>query len=81
MATVDELRTQALELSVVERARLARDLILSLEEKEPTTDWSDAWSSEIEQRSADYQAGRTVARDWEDVVDRIRTALPPRGTT
>ena len=74
MASVDELRRQALNLSAEHRAELAHDLLLSLE---PVCDddTNEEWAREIERRSEAYQRGEATALDWRESVEQIREAL------
>lgn len=50
---------QALELSALERAVVAEQLLLSLDRPDPKID--AVWASEAESRLAAYQNGRTEA--------------------
>lgn len=71
------LREEALLLPVEERARLARDLIDSLDG--PSDDGAQrAWLVEIERRLQEVQAGAVKLLDWEEVRDRIEARLRSR---
>jgi len=52
----DELYAQVLRLSREERARLAEELLFSLEESEEQV--AAAWASELERRSCDIAEGK-----------------------
>jgi len=81
MSTVDDVRNQALELSREERAKLARDLLVSLETGDFDADADSAWATEIEARSAAYGRGELAARDWRESLERVRQALSQRRTS
>lgn len=70
MDTVDNIRSQALSLTAKQRAALAHDLLMSLEEDEPDADAASAWAEEIEARSAAYAAGEIEAFDWRESLAR-----------
>ena len=71
-----EIRELALQLPLQERARLAHDLLISLEEAtEPPKDVEAAWLEEIEARAEAYEAGTAKAEDWEVSLDRVRKRL------
>jgi putative addiction module component (TIGR02574 family) len=63
--STDELIAKALELSKQERARLAEELLLSLEE--PEEEVAAAWAEELERRSLDISEGRVKTVPWEKV--------------
>ena len=76
MSTADDLFTQALTLSVPERAALAHQLLHSLEPEDP--DAEDAWADEIQARSDALHRGEFTARDWREALADIRKQLPRR---
>jgi putative addiction module component (TIGR02574 family) len=78
MSTVDDIRNQALELSPEDRARLARDLLLSLEPETRQEESESAWAGEIEARSAAVARGEFTASDWRESLERIRETLSKR---
>jgi|GEM_PF-934414 len=84
MSTLDELRSQALELPPAHRAGLARDLLMSLEPGEASTD-SDTidvdWADEIRDRAEAVASGNFSATDWRDSVERLRNELAQRRAT
>jgi putative addiction module component (TIGR02574 family) len=65
-------------LSASERAALARDLILSLEEAGLEQDAAAAWADEIEARSEAVHRGQFVARPWEESLERGRRIVAER---
>jgi hypothetical protein len=78
MGTVDNLRDQALKLDEPERATLARDLLVSLEDIEPDADAQSAWTTEIQSRSDAVACGEFSASDWKESVQRVREHLAKR---
>jgi putative addiction module component (TIGR02574 family) len=76
MATVDELLAGALRLPTEERARLARELLLSLED-EPTTpgDTDSDWGQELERRAQDVLNGRVRLETLEEVQRAVAERL------
>ncbi len=72
MATVDDILSQALELSTEERTRLAHELLLSVEDG--TTEDPDAereWDLEIARRARAVLDGTTKTVPWSDVKARL----------
>lgn len=63
--------TKALELPKDERAELAHELILSLDE-EKESDVQHAWDMEIERRISAIKAGKASGRPAEQVLAEIR---------
>jgi hypothetical protein len=78
MSTVDDVRDQALQLDQPERATLARDLLVSLEEGGPHEDAQSAWATEIQARSDAVARGEFSASDWRESVQRVREHLAKR---
>ena len=64
-----ELLSEALELPLDERAKIAAELLESLEEAE--TDVEEAWAHEIERRVAAARAGELASTNWRKVLDRV----------
>jgi putative addiction module component (TIGR02574 family) len=60
-----------MQLSVEDRALLARDLLESLEPVEPAESVEAAWTSEIEDRAEAYEAGYVTADDWSVSLERV----------
>ena len=75
MSLQPELKSRVLDLPPDQRAELARELILSLEDQQPDTDASAAWETEIERRLAAVDRGEVALLDWRESVARIRTGL------
>jgi putative addiction module component (TIGR02574 family) len=64
-----ELLSEALELPLDERAKMAAELLESLEDVE--ADVEEAWAREIERRVAAARAGELASTDWRTVLDRV----------
>ncbi|MFN0018765.1 MAG: addiction module protein [Pirellulaceae bacterium] len=75
MNTLEDIRTQALGLTGNQRASLAHDLLVSLEDEAPDADAASAWGEEIESRSAAFAAGSIKAFDWRESLARSRAAF------
>ena len=72
----DDLLAKVLRLPRDERARLAGEVLSSLEERED--DVAMAWAAELERRSRDVAEGRVVAIDWETARAEIVNELERR---
>lgn len=64
-----ELLTKVLELPVADRAKIAAELLESLEDAEEQVE--AAWADEIQQRVAAARAGELESTDWRTVLDRV----------
>lgn len=72
MATVDDLLSQALELSTEERTRLAHELLLSVEEGTAADpDAEREWDLEIARRARGVLDGTTKTVPWSEVKARL----------
>ncbi len=78
MATGDDLRSQLFALPAPERADLAKQLLLSLENENFDEGVQQAWAEEAERRSVAYEKGETESRDWQESVNEIRETLKQR---
>lgn len=74
-AELEALRNAALALSESERAKLARDLVASLDGPQEG-DVAEAWDIEICRRINEIEAGRASLLDVDDVLTRIRARIP-----
>ena len=76
-SATDSLLEAALRLPEKERARVAKELIASLDEQ-----WEEgveeAWTVEVERRRLAVAQGRERLVPWEQVKDEVRTALKIR---
>lgn len=73
----DELRSEVLALSDVERAELAAELLASLEtpiDDDPSVVRS-LWGAEIERRARRVLAGNVESQDWKLVRQRLADNL------
>ena len=70
-----DVRKQASELSVKDRAALAKLLLDSLDKEEPDPDADAAWAVEIQRRLAQVEAGTVESIPWEVVRQQVRDRL------
>jgi len=70
----EALRDAALALSEAERAKLARDLIASLDGP-ADDDVAEAWDIELCRRINEVEAGKAQLLDVEDVLARVRARI------
>ncbi|MBW3539838.1 MAG: addiction module protein [Planctomycetes bacterium] len=73
--SADEVLTKALSLPVDERAEVARELLLSLEDERDDGDVEEAWASEFRRRLHAIRTGQVHLRAWDDVRDEIARDL------
>jgi putative addiction module component (TIGR02574 family) len=73
-AELETLRNAALALSESERAKLARDLVASLDGPQED-DVATAWDIEICRRINEIEAGRATLLDVDDVLTRVRARI------
>jgi putative addiction module component (TIGR02574 family) len=79
--TTSQVRELALGLPLQERARLARELIDSLEPDTPDPGVEEAWIEEIDARAEALERGEAKAYDGQASLDQIRQELRQgRGT-
>ena len=71
---LSELKQKAAQLTEVERAELALELIESLDDK-VDTDADEAWRVEIERRIAEVESGKVQLIPGDQVFARIRRKL------
>jgi len=64
-----DLLNEALQLSLHDRAKIAAELLESLDEVEQ--DIEAAWATEIQRRLADARAGERESIDWRAVLDQV----------
>jgi putative addiction module component (TIGR02574 family) len=72
-----ELRDAALALTPEERARLAHDLLRSLDAS-PELGAENAWIAEIEKRARELADGSVTPVDWDEARERIKRRLNSR---
>ncbi len=72
MADAARILEEALALAASERARIAHELIQSLEPED--SDAAAAWTDEIQRRVDEIEAGTAELDDWESVRARLEAA-------
>lgn len=72
MADAARILEEALSLSVNERARIAHDLIHSLEPDDPQA--AVEWTDEIRKRVDEIEAGTVELDEWDSVKARLQAA-------
>jgi putative addiction module component (TIGR02574 family) len=70
MASADEIIADALELDEKERARVAHELLRSLDHGEDE-EAVDAWTDELRRRLQEVKDGTVELDDWDDVRGRL----------
>ena len=80
-ATLEDLKTRALQLAPPERDELIRTLIESVDGEPDGTleEIARAWDEEIERRIADLEAGRTKSIPADEVFAEIRAMIAGHG--
>lgn len=73
----DRILDEALRLPIVDRARIAAELIASVDGA-PDPDAERAWAEEIERRARRAIAGESSGEDWNVVRRRIGESLRTR---
>jgi len=74
--STDELLAKALRLPRDQRARVAAELLSSLEEVDD--DVARAWADELTRRSDDLASGRVHATAWETIRSSLSNELRQR---
>ena len=74
--STDEFVARALRLPRHERARVAEEILSSLEEPDDVV--AAAWATELERRSREIAEGRVQTVAWETVRKEILTELERR---
>ncbi len=70
--TADDLREEVLALSVHERARMASDLLASLDsEVVDEAEIDKLWSAETQRRAAMLESGEAGTLTWDDIQQRF----------
>ncbi len=65
-----DLLSTALALPVRERAKIAHELLVSLDDS-ADTDAAEAWVAELEQRAREVRSGSVATEDWTAVRARL----------
>ncbi|WP_158620465.1 MULTISPECIES: addiction module protein [Corallococcus] len=71
MATVDEVLTDAMRLSREERARIAHELLLSLDESAEVQDAEEDWTRELANRAQEVIDGTVELVSFEEVKKQM----------
>ena len=71
-----DLFSRALDLPIDQRAKLALELITSLDGP-PDAGAAEAWDKEIECRVNDFRSGKTKTVSWEQMRAEMRQRLKP----
>ena len=74
--STDELLAEVLRLTRVDRARVAEELLSSLEESDEEV--ATAWAAELERRSREVAEGRVQTISWETARTEILKELEQR---
>jgi len=74
--STEELLAQVLELPREERARVAGEVLSSLEESEDVV--AAAWAPELERRSREIAEGKVQTLDWETARAEVLAELEQR---
>jgi putative addiction module component (TIGR02574 family) len=72
-----ELLADALRLDTTDRAKLAAELLASLD-GEPEEDVEAAWAEEVERRMDEIESGAVKLVPWEDVKRRVEKEILKR---
>ena len=70
MASAEKIIAEALELDEKDRARVAHELLRSLDHGEDE-DAVDAWTDELRRRLQEVKDGTVELDDWDDVRRRL----------
>lgn len=73
--SIADIEKELMALPTEDRARVALDLIRSLDKDEETLtreEWEAAWHAEIERRVQDVHEGRVELRDAEEVLAELK---------
>jgi putative addiction module component (TIGR02574 family) len=79
LMSTDELLAEALRLTRVDRARVAEELLTSLEESDDEV--AAAWATELERRSREVAEGRVQTTSWQTARTEILKELEARNAT
>ena len=72
----DEVLAEALQLTRPERARVADELLRSLEETNEAV--AEAWARELDRRSRELADGSVVGVPWDQVREELKAELEAR---
>jgi putative addiction module component (TIGR02574 family) len=82
MARIRDVLAQALDLPAAQRARLAHEMIRSLDEVSPDdpAEVADAWGAELTRRAEELRSGSVKGVPWSTVKKDIDRALRAVGS-
>ena len=72
----DRVLEEALQLAPDERARIAAELLSSLDDRDD--DVKTAWAAEIQRRAVDAEADPDDEEDWRTALDDVRREVLSR---
>ena len=75
-AEAQKLLRDALTLPAADRAKMAAELLASLDERE--ADVEAAWAAEIERRAADARMNPDDDEDWREALDEVEREVLSR---
>lgn len=75
MIAAQQILTQALQLPADERAKMAHELLLSLESEPIEEGYDAAWEQELVSRVKQIDEGTAELLDWRDAQEEIRKKL------
>lgn len=75
MIAAQELLSQALQLPAGERARMAHELLLSLESEPIEEGYDAAWEQELVARVKQMDEGKAELLDWREAHEEIREKI------
>lgn len=70
-----DIITDAMKLSIAERAKIAQELLRSLDQSSDDQDAEATWDEELRARSNALHDGRQVPIDTREVIDRLKARL------
>lgn len=79
--SIAEIEKELMALPDQERARIAQDLIISLDKNEETLtheEWEAAWLEEIQRREEEIASGKVKLLDGDQVMAELRARYPKR---
>ena len=73
--TIEQLATEALSLPSEARALLAEQLVESLDDANPASQFDGLWAAEASRRLSEIRAGRVQTISGEEAAMRVRSAV------
>jgi len=69
--TKEQIKSAAMKLDPADREALAEELLLSIDEQDRQA-IDAAWLAEVKRRDVQFQAGKTVAKPFDQIIDRLK---------